>query len=94
MKRRRSDSVHLYERVAFSYLLSRLRDPACAGMHATRLSFFGPLYGPSKGQHTLYRLFDGAAICFLLLPVKDKDRTASVAQLLWHAWRESGVQIV
>ncbi len=47
--------------------LSRLRDSACTGMRAKCISFFGPLYGPSKGQHTLYRLFNGPAVCLLLL---------------------------
>lgn len=56
-----------HSEVQGSDLLSRLRDSACAGMHAMSVSFFGPLYGPSKDQHTLYCLFDCTAICFLLL---------------------------
>lgn len=54
--------------------LSRLRDSVCTGMHAKCFSFFGPLYGPSKGQHTLYCLFNGIAVCLLLLESIDKTQ--------------------
>lgn len=68
-------------KVQFSYLLSRLRDSACAGMHVTCLSFFGPLYGPPKGQHTLYCLFDCAAICFFLLAGERQGQNESMVEL-------------
>ena len=50
----------------FEYL-SRLRYSACNGMRAECFSFFGSLYSPSKGQHTLYGFFNGPAVRLLFL---------------------------